>query len=482
MLAKEGMKVCVLEKNKQIGGCLQSFAHQKTVFDSCVHYVGGLGAGHTLHQILSYAGVMQQLQLKSLDSSGFDRILFGDEETQFPVAMGFENFTEQLAPPFPEERKALQNYTALLKNTGDHFPLYRLRNGEASEKNAVASLALDAVLKSITKNNLLQNILTGNNLLYAGELHKTPFYLHALVTESYLHSAHKIIPASSSIAKLLAQQLRHYGGQIERNTEVVKLVEANGKITHAITESGQTFYGKHFIANVHPQLLVKMLNSSLIKPAFRNRINSLEQTISSFMLNLVLKPNTISHQHFNSYWHRTKNVWKAVHYQPENWPENYALYFNESRSHPGFAESVSILTYMRFDEVKQWETTLNHSAKKSGREGAYHDFKEAHAEKLLQQVSKQIPELKGNILAKSIATPLTFRDYTGTPEGALYGNLKNVNKPAETTISTRTKIPNLFLTGQNVNMHGVLGVSITAVATCGELLGLDYLLKKIKGS
>lgn len=27
MLARTGMKVCVLEKNKQIGGCLQTFSH-----------------------------------------------------------------------------------------------------------------------------------------------------------------------------------------------------------------------------------------------------------------------------------------------------------------------------------------------------------------------------------------------------------------------------------------------------------------------
>ena len=40
--------------------------------------------------------------------------------------------------------------------------------------------------------------------------------------------------------------------------------------------------------------------------------------------------------------------------------------------------------------------------------------------------------------------------------------------------------PDCMLTGQNVNMHGVMGVSITAVATCAELLGLEHLLGKIR--
>jgi all-trans-retinol 13,14-reductase len=62
----------------------------------------------------------------------------------------------------------------------------------------------------------------------------------------------------------------------------------------------------------------------------------------------------------------------------------------------------------------------------------------------------------------------------------MYGFQKNVDDLANTTYATRTKIPNLLLTGQNINLHGVLGVSVTAVLTCAEILGLDYLLTKMK--
>ena len=34
ILAKEGYKVCVLEKNKQIGGMLQIFVREKVIFDT----------------------------------------------------------------------------------------------------------------------------------------------------------------------------------------------------------------------------------------------------------------------------------------------------------------------------------------------------------------------------------------------------------------------------------------------------------------
>jgi all-trans-retinol 13,14-reductase len=47
-------------------------------------------------------------------------------------------------------------------------------------------------------------------------------------------------------------------------------------------------------------------------------------------------------------------------------------------------------------------------------------------------------------------------------------------------ILPKTHIPNLFLTGQNTGIHGVVGVTIGSVVTCSALLGMSYLLNKIR--
>lgn len=479
LLAKEGMQVCVLERDKQIGGCLQTFSMHKKVLDSCVHYIGGLGEGHTLHTLLRYAGIMDKLSMKSYDANAFDKIAFGNEETLYPHAQGLDNFIEQLTPHFPAEQQALQDYIKSITTVGDHFPLYRLRLGSADEKAAVSSWNLTEKLRSITSNTKLQNVLAGNNLLYAGVRSTTPFYLHALVTESYIHSSHKILPGSSQVSKYLWQELQQHGGVVHRNTEVKKLVEESGNIQYAETADGERVYGKHFIANIAPAVLLDMIDSSMIRPAYRNRINGLKQTISTFMLNLVLKPATVPMRHHNIYWHAGNDVWAATDYKPADWPANYAAFFTEDERHLRYAESVSILSYMHYDEVAQWADTANRTGNEHDRGETYEVFKQQREEKLLQVLYQRMPELKDNIAAQSSATPLTYRDYTGTPKGSLYGILKDVNRPNETTIATRTRIPNLLLTGQNVNMHGVLGVSITAVATAAELVGMEHLLNKI---
>ena len=58
ILSKEGYKVLVLEKNKQIGGCLQSFGLDSKLFDAAVHYIGSLSEDQTLHKIFSYLGIV----------------------------------------------------------------------------------------------------------------------------------------------------------------------------------------------------------------------------------------------------------------------------------------------------------------------------------------------------------------------------------------------------------------------------------------
>ena len=142
-----------------------------------------------------------------------------------------------------------------------------------------------------------------------------------------------------------------------------------------------------------------------------------------------------------------------------------------------YAKSGSVITYMNYSEVKKWEHTFT-----GNRGDDYLAFKEEKAEVLLDAVEKQFPGIRNQIQAYYTSTPLTWRDYTGTRAGSAYGVLKDFNRPLESLILPRTHIPNLFLTGQNNNVHGILGVTISSVVTCSEMIDGNYLVNKIKSS
>src|SRR6218665_722907 len=127
ILAKEGYKVCILEKNKQIGGTLQTFVRDRVIFDSGIHYVGGLDKGQNLYQLFRYLGIMDKLKIRKMDEDGFDVIMFGDDAVHYKHAQGYENFIQTLLKQFPDEEKALRTYCDTIKDVCSKFPLYNLR-------------------------------------------------------------------------------------------------------------------------------------------------------------------------------------------------------------------------------------------------------------------------------------------------------------------------------------------------------------------
>jgi len=56
--------------------------------------------------------------------------------------------------------------------------------------------------------------------------------------------------------------------------------------------------------------------------------------------------------------------------------------------------------------------------------------------------------------------------------------VKDYKYPELSFVSPKTKLSNLYFTGQNMNVHGALGVTLTAMFTCAEFLGQEYLAKK----
>jgi len=481
ILGKNGYKVAVLEKNPQIGGCLQSYSRNGALFDTGVHYIGGLDKGQTLYKIFSYLGLMERIRIKRLDNDGFDLIKFGDSDTEYVYAQSYENFIDTLVKEFPDEREGIENYCRSIKELCDRFPLYNLRNGDFMDKMDLLDMNARETINSLVKDPLLQNVLAGNNCLYAGSREKSPFYIHALILNSYIESAWRCEGGGSQIASALADVIAETGGKVIRRAEVTRILVNEGFATKVITKDGREFTGKQFISGLHPAVTIALTQSDVFRKAYVNRITHLENTISVFILNVVFKASAFAFINKNIYYYsKSENVWNGTEYDEAKWPENYALFVTEGKN--GFAHSASIMCYMKYAEFEQWADTKNTVFQPEERGPGYNELKEEKASKIFDLIENQYPGFKSAVESYHTLSPLTYRDYTGTPQGSLYGIQRDCSEPLKTFVPARTKIPNLLLTGQNLNLHGVMGVSVSSIITCGELLGIDSLLEKIRNT
>jgi all-trans-retinol 13,14-reductase len=482
ILAKEGYKVCVLEKNKQIGGMLQIFVRDKVIFDTGVHYVGGLSKGQNMYQLFKYLGIMDKVKIRKMDENFVDGLIFKDDPVIYRYGQGYDNFIRIMLSYFPDEEIAIRAYCDKMREICRGFPLYNLHTGTYSQGESAYTTDVQAYIESITSNKKLQCVLAGTNILYAGAPNKSPLFVHALIINHYIESSWKFVDGGSQIARYLAKEITSHGGKIITHVNVVKLKEEGGKVTYAEDAKGERYYADLFISNVNPVKTIEITESNMFKNAFRSRLKSLESTISMFYANVVMKKKSFKYMNSNIYCYEQEDPWCVSEYTDDTWPQGFAMFFVPSSRSTEYAEGLTVMSYMRMDEVDQWKETFNTVSNESERGEAYEAFKRAKAERLFDRVEKRFPGFKDAIKSYTTATPLTARDYIGADDGSLYGYAKDYREPLKTFISPRTKIPNLLLTGQSINMHGVLGVTISAVATCAQVLGMEYLVEKIRNA
>lgn len=471
-LSKEGYRVCVLEKNARTGGCFQSFRHDGHILDTGIHYIGSMDEGQVLNQYFKYFGILDGLKMQRLDEEAFDVVCYQGNE--YAYGMGHERFVEGLAACFPAERENLRRYALRLKEVGDLIHVDNLQHGllSAGGLEYFSQSAWQEIKKSIS-DKTLQQVLAGTNLLYGGIRDKSTFYHHAMINNSNLEGAYRFIGGSMQVTDRLVQVIRQNGGMVLCNRQVTRLVMEEGRVTEIETENGERIGARYVISALHPQRTMELLDkTSRIKKAYISRINSLENSYGVFTAYLLLKKDAFPYINRNYYLHENTDVWYDRTRAGKS--DCCLLSMAPVSDAERYTRVVSLMAPMYMEELRQWENTIIEN-----RGTGYEEFKIKKAEQLIDMAVRHFPGLRGNIESVYSTTPLSFRDYTGTADGSAYGVVKNYLSPVTTLISPKTKIDNLYLTGQNLNVHGALGVTLTAMLTCAELLGAEYLAKKI---
>ncbi len=485
VLAKHNFSVLVLEKNRQIGGALQVFSRDKRVFDTGVHYIGGLDEGENLYLLFKYLGIYEQLKLAPLDRECFDLIRFQDGTT-CAHAQGYATFIEQLSKAFPDERASIVQFCDTIQEICSYFPMYNLSHEtERSYINHPEILENSAweYVCSLTNNKRLRLALLGSGPLYAGEKESTPLYVVALIMNSYIKGSYRLLDGGSQIAKALVRELRKYGGEVLSKKEVISAaVDTDAAIKKITCTDGSSYSATNFISNIHPSNTIEIFGKSNFRRAYSERINNCPNTISCFMVYLSLQEESFPYINYNIYDYFTEEGWETTTYDQENWPQVMFICASASAKSQTHASSLSVMCYMDYEEVEKWESIKNTVDDPQQRSTSYEAFKKEKEAAVLTRLESRFPGIRNCIIGVHSSSPLTYRDYLGAPKGSLYGIKKDFRNTLLTNVQSRTKIPNLYLTGQNIVFHGILGSTISGFVTSFNFVDYTELLLDIKNA
>lgn len=453
ILSKNGMKVCIVEKERVLGGCLQTFKRGNVTFDTGFHYVGALDEGESLNRLFHYFNLME-LPWKRLDDE-FDTVIIDGE--RYPIMSGHKAFYDALAERFPSQKDNLRTYIDKLKGVGDHiFDALNPREDTEFYSTSLFGVSAKAFIDETITDQRLKDVLCGTSLKM--ELTpQLPLYTFAQINDSFLRGAYRLDGGGELIAEHLAADIEAMGGVIMRNSTVKSIkVNSDGEVSGIVVNDDELIESKWVISDTHPAHTVSLIEETpYLKKIYRSRISRLENTTGAFTANIRLKEGAVNYLNKNLFVYSNADMWSYT----AGTTDRLLLSFYSSQN------ALDLITPMAWSEVEQW------ADKMPGHRGDdYVAMKERKTAQCLEIAEQWVPGLRDGIDRIFTSTPLTYKMYTNTVNGSSYGIRKDFESPMTTVLTPRTPIKNLLLTGQNLNLHGVLGVSMTALFTCREII------------
>ena len=261
------------------------------------------------------------------------------------------------------------------------------------------------------------------------------------------------------VGQKLADGIKRQGGQVVCNADVEELIMHEGRVISAFCKDCEHYEGDVFISDIHPAQTIDLVKTKDIqKSIYRKRLLRLENTTGMLTASIVLKPDTLPYFNHNKYVYREANVWDP----PLGSPTIDRVMVSARVPEDGttYARQIDLLTPIPWTMWQRWQDT------KVGRRGEIYELqKERMADECIRLAERVIPGLGAMVDKCFTSTPLTWRDYTLSPCGSAFGVRKDCRAPLLTMPSPKTPVPNLFLTGQSLAMHGVEGVTMAAFNT-----------------
>jgi phytoene dehydrogenase-like protein len=449
--------VTVVEKNVTPGGLMRGYRRGGFDCPVGVHYLGALAEGQPLRRLWNYLGVTSGIALEHMGVNGpIDRYIYDD--AVFDLPEGLAAFSDNLHRAFPEERKLIDALMARLTEASRSLCRLDMISSPSELVLPLEKLSpMGDFLAAGRCSPRLTGVLGVAATLIGVPLKDCPLFYYDLILASYMLSAWRLRCGSSAMADTFAAQFQTMGGELRLGTAVAHILIASGRVTGVQLASGDVLAADTVIAAVHPQTVKAMLPPDSMRPGHSERIDGLRNTKGLVVVTATVDSNVHPALPYNLY-RLYPEVDGALH---------RGLFFQIRDS--GRPEK-SLLTVMGTSDIVEWQTW---SGTRSGNRGEeYMKTKAATAEKFLAEVEKLFGPMH-DLDVLDVYTPLTIRDWVGSPEGSTYGIMRSSDQLMKSAFLNRPSPEGLYFAGQNSLAPGIVGTTIGSFQTVRRVVGRE---------
>ena len=486
LLSDLGQRVCVLEQHYTAGGYTHSYERNGYEWDVGVHYIGDVGARTRTRLMFDYLSG-GKLEWAPMDAE-YDRFYIGDKV--FNAIAGKQEFRDNLVRQFPDEERAIDRYMQLLAQASGAMSTHAMERVMKPWQRTIATPVLKwkkpnylyrntyDVLRELTDNQDLIAVLCGQWGDMGLPPKRSAFIVHAIIARHYLYGGYYPVGGSWRIAESILPKIRKAGGEVFTYARVQQILLEGGEIAGVEMEDGHridcdcvisaagignTLRGLLSAEVVRESGYEDLLDN--VKPSFAHLgvYIGLQQTADELGL-----PKT-------NFWIYPDNDYDAavdrfVSDRDAPFPVVYISFPsakdpNYLERHPGTA-TIEIVAPAPYEWFEQWADST------WGKRGdAYEAFKRALGERLMRHLYDKLPQLEGKVDYYEVSTPQSTNWFSGYQNGELYGLDHTPARLQQDWLGPRTRIPGLWLTGQDTLTCGVSSAMMAGMLTTTAMVG-----------
>ena len=480
--SKGGLKTLLLEKHNLPGGCATSFKRGRFEFEPSLHELCGVGTKEKPDDIYKiFDSVGAEIDWR-YEHTMYRTIVKGEDGYDVTVQAGRERFYDSMEKAVPGCREKVQAFIELndkcdkalayvAKKKGNPNPLVMVF--KHADFMRCASHTVDEVLNALEMPEKAKNILTtywGYLGVPTDELNCMHFL--SMLTSYMDNGAAMPYKRSHEMSLALCDVIIKNGGEIRYNSEVTEFLYNDDGTVAGVVANGEKLYAKEVISNVIadnvfarskdvklPERDVKLANARSFGISVATIYLGLDATaeeigIKDYTVFVANEGNTREQndKRLEGGFYIVNCLNKVI---PDSSPEGTSQMFFTM---PIYGSDVP--KDLKPEEYKKWKNDL--------------------AERYIRDYEKTMGiNIMDHIEEISIATPVTFARYLGTPEGTIYGyrssGWDNVIMRNQSQVKDNG-IKNLRFCGG----HGIMGDGYSCAYMTGEEAGLRV-VKKLKG-
>ena len=479
--AKNGLKTLLLEKHNLPGGCATSFSRGRFEFEPSLHELCSVGTKDTpgkVYRVLDGLGADIDWRY---EYNPYRAIVKGENGYDVTLSGSIEGFCDSMEAAVPGCRESVYAFLMLAEKNEKALAYVEQKKGNPNKLVMAAkygdflrtaSSSVNDVMIALGIPEKARRILEtywGYLGVPCDELN-CMHYL-SMITGYIKEGAAMPYRRSHELSLSLCKVIYDHGGEIYYNSEVTEFLYDETKRVIGVAVGDKKYYAKEVISNVIPHNVFNMSDPSVIPQTDLKLANAREFGISvaTIYLGLDCTAEELGIKDYTVFVMSEADSRKQWDKRAEG-----SLYI------------VNCLNMVIPDSSPEGTCTMFFTMPIFGSDvpkdltpQGYKKYKNELAKKYIEDYEKLMGlDIQSHIEEISVATPVTFARYLGTPEGTIYGykssDWDNVIMRTQCEAREYT-IPGLSFCGG----HAVMGDGFSCAYLTGSTVG-KRVSKRIK--